>query len=65
MSRSSIGLLCFYYLVAAILFASFEAWLTFDPDDVAVVKAAFAKSGKRYPGDVISDCARVMVGLKP
>jgi hypothetical protein len=27
MSRSWIGLLCFFYLVAAILFAGFEAWL--------------------------------------
>ena len=36
----------------------------FDADDVAVVKAAFARQGKRYPGDVISDCVGALLGLK-
>lgn len=53
-SKSSIG---------EILGTAFVSRRTFDPDDVAVVKDAFAKSGKQYPGNVISDCARVMVGL--
>jgi hypothetical protein len=56
-STSSIG-----EILAGMAFVSRKS---FDPDDVAVVKAAFAKSGKRYPGDVISNCARAMVGLKP
>ncbi|SHI04755.1 hypothetical protein [Bradyrhizobium erythrophlei] len=51
--------------IGEILGTAFVSRKTFDPNDAEVVKAAFAKSGKRYPGDVISDCARVMVGLKP
>jgi hypothetical protein len=37
---------------------------TFDADDVAVVKKALQRAGKRYPGDVINDCVGVMLGLK-
>ena len=37
---------------------------TFDSDDIATVKAAFARVGKRYPGDIISHCVGVLLGLR-
>ncbi len=36
----------------------------FDVDDIVIVKAAFARLGKRYPGDTISECVAVLLGLK-
>jgi hypothetical protein len=43
---------------------TFVSRKVFDADDVAVVKKALKDAGKRYPGDVISDCVAVMLGLK-
>jgi hypothetical protein len=55
-SKTSIG-----EILADITFVSRKV---FDADDVEVVKKALKDAGKRYPGDVISECVAVMLGLK-